>query len=298
MRPLAEHEFKLRGKIKEKAYELANIIEERWKQHSRCNWLKQGYKNTRFFHAFASSRLSGNKVLSLEHQGQRVEDPKLITGMFLEQLRGLLGTSKETMAFDPWTLYQIDPSLASLQDPFTIQEVESSGPDRIPNEFLHTYWPSLKEEIMNVVQGFYQNQLNLEEINKANVVMISKIKSPATVNEFWPISVINLLPKLLSKILANRLRSRLLDLISTNQTAFIHDRQITKNFVATRETLQYISASKKQAVFLKIDFAKAFDSIEWDFLFKVMAARGFPPRWLNWIKVLLTTASSRVLING
>lgn len=101
MRPLAEHEFKLRGKIKEKAYELANIIEERWKQHSRCNWLKQGYKNTRFFHAFASSRLSGNKVLSLEHQGQRVEDPKLITGMFLEQLRGLLGTSKETMAFDP-----------------------------------------------------------------------------------------------------------------------------------------------------------------------------------------------------
>lgn len=69
-RPLHVQEFGLRAKIKEKAYQLANDIEERWRQRSRCNWLKQGDKNTRFFHALASSRASKNRVLSIEHEGQ------------------------------------------------------------------------------------------------------------------------------------------------------------------------------------------------------------------------------------
>lgn len=62
--------------------------------------------------------------------------------------------------------------------------------------------------------------------------------------------------------------------------------------------LQHIAHTKNSAVFVKIDFRKAFDTIEWSFLARVMQARGFPPRWINWMQMLWNTSTSRVCING
>lgn len=199
-------------------------------------------------------------------------------------------------------------SLAQLQDPFTENVVQravnmlagnkASGPDGLPNEFLRTFWPKLKGEIMEIMKGFYDNSLDLSQVNRANVVMIPKKESPVSVGDYRPISVINLIPKLISKVLANRLKEWMPDLISANQTAFIVRQQISDNFVATRKVLQHIKSKGKAAIFMKLDFARAFDSIEWDLLYKVLEARGFPPRWITWIKSLLNTTTSRVIING
>lgn len=103
--------------------------------------------------------------------------------------------------------------------------------------------------------------------------MIPKKDNPQTTADFRPISVLNLIPKLISKILANRLRLVLPSLISSNQTAFVHGRQISENFVTTRELLNHIDNQGNPAIFLKVDFQKAFDSIEWPFLNRVMLAR-------------------------
>lgn len=237
-----------------------------------------------------------------------ITDPIQIQQAFLSQLQQLLGTQHETLMFDPPALYSQSNDLLNLDDPFTLEEVETainklaknkaSRPDGIPNEFLKIYWPHLREQIMAIVEGFYHGQVQLKEINKANVVMIPKKESPVSVGDFRSISVTNIIPKLLSKILANRLKAKMPDLISCNQTAFIKGRQIMDNFVATRELLQYIASSTNSVIFLKIDFAKAFDSINWDFLIRVMQARGFLFKWILWIKELLQSASSRVLING
>lgn len=80
--------------------------------------------------------------------------------------------------------------------------------------------------------------------------------------EYRPISIINILTKLLTKVLSNRLRSVLPSLISNHQTTFVKDIHIAENFQATREILQHVSDSKKGAIFSKIDFLKAFDSID------------------------------------
>lgn len=223
-------------------------------------------------------------------------------------MKEVLGNSAQVATFDPKALYDPSLELSGLDDPFTTSEIEiavtglsknkASGPDGIPSEFLQTYWHSLKEEIMHMMRGFWENQLHLNDFNKANIVMLPKGENPTTAKEFRPISIINIIPKLISKVLANRLRLLLPKLISPNQTAFMHGRQISENFLVTREILHHIQFSKKPAVFMKIDFAKAFDSIEWEFLIEVMKARGFPQKWINWIEVLLKTASSRVIITG
>lgn len=307
-RHLNGYEFRLRGQSKERAFELANNLEEKWRQRSRCNWLKQGDKNTRFFHACASARVRKNLVLSIEHDGIQITDQEGIRNHFLQTFKKQLGVSKQVVHFMPEALYQPMQALIQLQDPFTENEVQravnmlagnkASGPDGLPNEFLRTFWPELRGEIMEIMKSFYDNSLDLSQVNKANVVMIPKNESPVSVGDYRPISVINLIPKLISKVLANRLKEWMPDLISANQTAFIAGRQISDNFVVTREVLQHIKSKGKAAIFMKLDFAKAFDSIEWDFLYKVLEARGFPPRWIAWIKSLLNTATSRVIING
>jgi Reverse transcriptase (RNA-dependent DNA polymerase) len=150
----------------------------------------------------------------------------------------------------------------------------------------------------NLFQAFYHNNIDLAPINKANIVMIPKKEGPQRIGDYRPISVINLFPKLLSKVLANRLTSKLPSLISINQTAFMGGRHIAENFIVTREVLQHIQRLGSPAVFMKIDFAKAFDSINWKFLMHVLQARGFPERWVAWILHMLQSSSSRIVING
>lgn len=104
-RALDQREFKLRLKIKEKAYELANIIEMRWLQRARCRWLTCGDKNTRFFHAYASARTRGKVILSIDHEGQTITDQSQIRGLFLNQMRDLLGKEEGVLDFDPTKLY-------------------------------------------------------------------------------------------------------------------------------------------------------------------------------------------------
>lgn len=223
-------------------------------------------------------------------------------------MENLLGKENPVLQFQPATLYPNNPDLNLLQDGFTQLEIEmavrqlaknkASGPDGIPNEFLQQHWATIREEVCRIVQSFYDHSLDLSKINQANIIMIQKKETSVRVGDYRLISVMNAIPKLISKLLANRLREHLPELISPNQTAFVQGRQITENFNSTREMLYHISNSGRPACFIKIDFAKAFDSVNWDYLKRVMEARGFPQRWIRWIADLLNTASSRVVMNG
>lgn len=95
-----------------------------------------------------------------------------------------------------------------------------------------------------------------------------------------------------------RLSVELPELVSIYQTAFIQGRYIAENFISTREILSHINETKKSSLLVKIDFSKAFDSINWNFLIDIMIQRGFPNRWIRWVRDLLGSATSRVVING
>lgn len=143
---------------------------------------------------------------------------------------------------------------------------------------------------MCIIDGFYAHTIDLRSLNRANIVMV--------ISDYRPISILNTIPKLIAKILANRLRQWLPTLTSTSQTAFVKDRHIAETFVATREILKHVHTMRKPAVFLKVDFTKAFDSIHWQFLLSVMQSMGFPHKWLGWIEHLLYSSSSRIVLNG
>lgn len=116
--------------------------------------------------------------------------------------------------------------------------------------------------------------------------------------DFRPISLIHSFPKLISKMLANRLSPRLDELIQRNQSAFVKGRSILDNFKYVQSAAKLLKKRKIPKILLKLDISKAFDTVAWPFLLELMQAWGFGYLWRDWIALILSTASTRVLLNG
>jgi hypothetical protein len=127
-------------------------------------------------------------------------------------------------------------------------------------------------------------------------VLIPK-KSDATCID-RPISLTHSITKLFSKCLARRLVLEINDLVSRVQSAFINRRSIQDNFLDTQNLIRALHRGKQPGLFLKLDTAKAFDSVRWDFLMEVLEQYGFGHRWRGWVTALLETTSTAVLLNG
>ncbi|GKE41852.1 RNA-directed DNA polymerase, eukaryota, partial [Tanacetum coccineum] len=106
------------------------------------------------------------------------------------------------------------------------------------------------------------------------------------------------LEQVVTKILANRLSSVIPGLISDVQTAFLPNRQILDGPFIINELLSWCKHKKQQAMVFKVDFAKAYDSIRWDFLEDVLTAFGFGPKWCSWIRGCLHSGMASILLNG
>lgn len=152
---------------------------------------------------------------------------------------------------------------------------------------------------MAAVQAFVQfDYRGLENLNNALIVLLPKKIGASNPANFRPITMIHSFAKLISKILAMRLAPRLNELIDKNQNAFIRSRTIHDNFKYIQRAAVLIRKKKIPMLLLKLDISKAFDTLSWPFLLEIMRARGFGPKWCRWISSLLSTASSRIILNG
>jgi hypothetical protein len=140
-----------------------------------------------------------------------------------------------------------------------------------------------------------------EKLNSTNIALIPKNSNPCSESEFRPISLCNVLYKLISKIVANRLKKVLPAIISSTQSAFIPGRLITDNILAAYETMHTMQNnmwSKTGYMGLKLDISKAYDMVEWPFLEVVMCKLGFEEGWIKMIMSCVRSVKYSVLVNG
>lgn len=104
--------------------------------------------------------------------------------------------------------------------------------------------------------------------------------------------------KILTKILANRLCMVIGSVIFETQSAFIKGRQILDDILVANEVVDEARKCKKGLILFKVDFEKAYNSIDWSYLDDVMLKMGFPTLWRKWIKECIGTATTSVLVNG
>ena len=180
---------------------------------------------------------------------------------------------------------------------FQLQKNKSPGLDGLPAEFYQEYWSLIKDLYIAFIRAI-RTRLIPKTKNTSVIKLIYKNKGEIFLLEnYRPISLINVDIKILSKVLANRLIPILPNIIHTSQTA-VYGRRIDHTIHLIRDLIDLANKEDDTAAFIFLDQEKAFDRVNHDFLFKVMRSFGIGENFIAWINLLYSNASATVNVNG
>ena len=144
---------------------------------------------------------------------------------------------------------------------------------------------------------FHTNQLP-QMFRSTVIVLLFKKGSPHEPANYRPIALLNVIAKLLTLIYNNRLRNHISYIIPPSQTGFIPNRSITENIIYINDTIAWAKHHCTEAVITCLDFAKAYDRVQWRFLLRVLSKMGFGQRWSQLITEIYDNRSAHLIING
>jgi hypothetical protein len=160
-------------------------------------------------------------------------------------------------------------------------------------------WDIIKVDIMATLNSLsHLDSHGFRAVNSALITLLPKKPRAEEVRDFRPISLIHGIAKCVAKVIANRLAPHLPQLVGAHQSAFVHGRCLHDNFMMVQGTARKLQRSKQPSILMKLDITKAFDTVDWSFLLEVLRKMQFGERLLACICALLSTASTRVLLNG
>lgn len=183
---------------------------------------------------------------------------------------------------------------------FSIGDLKAPGPDGLHAIFFKRFWHLLEDDLVEEVLGAIQRAEVPVGWNDTTIVMIPKVDNPDKVTQFRPISLCNVVYKVISKMLSFRLKQILPEIISDHQSAFVPGRLITDNILLAYECIHTMKRKKgrKGLCAVKLDMHKAYDRVEWGFLEKIMTKLGFDQRWIKLIMACVSSVRYNVRFNN
>ncbi|XP_050233384.1 uncharacterized protein LOC126681873 [Mercurialis annua] len=305
------------AKYKSVSLELGKLYDQQnsfWKQRAKQHWLNAGDQNTKFFHNAATHRRRLNNISSLTDEFGVVKTwdnglDQTILGHFAAIF------SSQGCHMD-MILNCIEPQISDEQNsallcPVTNEEVKlalfsmhpdkSLGPDGLNPAFFQKFWDIVGSDVIKACDQFMLSGTLPISINDTLVILIPKRVSPSVLGDLRPISLCNVIYKVFSKVLANRLKGILNSIVGESQCAFIQGRLISDNILIAGKVSHYLNRKtqgKDGVAVLKVDMSKAYDRIEWHFLRAIMLKFGFHEKWVQLVMACVTTVSYTFLVNG
>lgn len=183
---------------------------------------------------------------------------------------------------------------------FDIGALKALGPDGLQAHFIQTQWEKVGRIICDLIHDLWRNPEKLKLVNQTTITLIPKVETPTRLVEFRPISLCNVSYKIVSKIIANRLKGVMNDLIRLNQCSFIKGRQSCDNIFIVQEAIHSMRQKKKGNEFVAVivDMEKTYDKLDWDFIRFTLQGIGLGDQLVNLIMSCIQTASMRVAWNG
>ncbi|XP_013624393.1 PREDICTED: uncharacterized protein LOC106330483 [Brassica oleracea var. oleracea] len=273
---------------------LAKAEEKFYHQRSRVKWYDLGDRNTTFYHKTVDQRATQNHIHFLTaSDGSLVNGIDAIKAHAADYFSGILGSSD--MAVSPCTTPELqdllpfrcsNTQIQALETPvlddeitrtlFSLPKDKCSGPDGYNVEFMRASWSIVGKDVCEPIKEFFRNGRLLKDLNCTAIVLIPKNLEASALGDYRPISCCNMVYKLISKIIANRIKPILKECISKNQAAFLKGRSLGENvLLASDLIMDYEKAACPRSSMLKVDIRKAIDTVSWDFLSKVLEAQVF-----------------------
>ncbi|XP_060965604.1 uncharacterized protein LOC133034522 [Cannabis sativa] len=184
---------------------------------------------------------------------------------------------------------------------FQMHPDKSPSPDGFNPDFYQKHWDIVEKDIVDMVQRFFTSGEFPEYLAETNIVLIPKKSQPVSMNDLRPIALCNVIYKIVSKVLANRLKGVLSKVISETQSAFLPGRLITDNILVSYEIMHYLKRKqkgKKGFMAIKLDMSKAYDRVEWSFLEAVLRKLGFQEQVIRLIMKCVGTVSYNFVAGG
>ncbi|KAL6228112.1 hypothetical protein ACLB2K_002066 [Fragaria x ananassa] len=286
-----------------------------WKQRSRVLWLSEGDMNTHFFHQSATNRKKKNLIRGLRDVDGiwRSEDDE-IERIVLDYYTNLFRSSSPSNMLE--VIHNVPSFVTTEMNEGLVAEIseeevwnalsqmkpmKAPGPDGFAPCFYQRFWSIIGRDVVQVVRAFLESEERLREINYTHVTLIPKVKTPDTMNQLRPISLCNVLYKIGSKVLANRMKPMLESIIPESQSAFVPGRHISDNSIIAFKVSHYLKrlyGSGDGYAALKLDMSKAYDRVEWSFLEGIMRQMGFDRRWIEMVLRCVQTVSYSFVVNG
>ncbi|GKA34009.1 RNA-directed DNA polymerase, eukaryota [Tanacetum coccineum] len=279
-------------------------------QKSKIKWAIEGDENSKFFHGIINKKRSQLSIRGVFVEGTWCTDPSIVKEAFKNhfEVRFQQPCHDRLKLNAPFHNRLSSDQVDELDRAVSRDEIrravwncgenKSPGPDGYTFEFFRKYWSLVGADFCDAVDYFFKSGTFPRGCNSSFIALIPKVNDAKFVNDFRPISLIGCVYKVITKVLANRLATVISDLVSETQSAFVANRQILDGPFILNEMLNWCKRKKKQAMFFKVDFAKAYDSVRWDYLLDILHAFGFGPNWCRWIRGTFTSSMASILVNG
>ncbi|RVW13005.1 LINE-1 retrotransposable element ORF2 protein [Vitis vinifera] len=254
---LTERESELKTEAKEVFKNWVLLEETHWRQSSRELWLREGDKNTGFFHRMANAHRRNNSMDKIKINGRWLEEER-------EVREGVVNAFQQLLSEDQ--SWKSDIEGLQLQ---RLSHAEAEGPRLgwVHSGLLAILLGVRERGNCGRVKEFFEDKSFAKSLNSTFLVLIPKKGGAEDLGDFRPISLLGGKTDLDASLIAN-------------------------------EVIDYWFKRKEKGLICKLDIEKAYDSINWNFLMKVMRKMGFGDRWMKWIWWCISTASFSILVNG
>jgi ribonuclease HI/exonuclease III len=295
-------------------HQACRLEENYWRQKSRSLWLKEGDRNTAYFHKQSEARKHYNAVTEVQVRDTIIADPEGIKQAALETFENLYTAPKEVELDQQAYPLNLIPNLINadtnsrLTSEITQQEIKEAldqmnpdkapGPDGFTARFYQYCWEIIKKDLTKMIQKTQKVSKLGGSTNSSFLALIPKEKGARSFNRFRPISLCNTSYKIIAKVIANRLKTTLPLIVPENQGGFVQGRHIADNIILVQEAIHSSVLRKEKGMVIKLDLANAFDRVRHDFLYEIMKKFGFDLHFISWIKACIGSPWIAPLVNG
>ncbi|KAL6572341.1 hypothetical protein OROMI_013299 [Orobanche minor] len=287
-----------------------SMEEDFWKQKANMKWMLEGERNSKFFHNLVKKKRQKIFLHCIRDNGCLITNPEDIqvsavnyfSNCFAEQMPILdeldPNLVPKIITHDQNNMLCFTPTIDEIRNCVFDMEVDSvAGPDGFGIKFFQSCWDIISSDVFDAVVDFFSGSPMPRAFTTTTISLIPKNNNPQSWKDFRPISLCNSTYKIISKILSKRLATILPSFINSAQSGFIKGRNITDNILTAHEVTHDISQSMTNTI-IKLDMEKAYDRINWNFIFQVMTRFGFSVVWVNFIKSCISNCWFSILVNG